>query len=70
VAPFAITCGVSGWLVHTRYFDSETEARAQFEAMKAALARMTEAVKSMDNVQVDDTSLVGRLCQEFVEEFP
>jgi hypothetical protein len=70
VAPFAITCGISGWLVHTRFFDPEAEARSQFDAMKVALARMMEAAKSVDNVHPDDSSLIGRLCQEFVEEFP
>jgi hypothetical protein len=70
LAPYAITCGVSGWLVHTRFFESEAEARSQFDAMKAALAHMTDAVKSVDDVQPNDTSLIGRLCQAFVEEFP
>jgi hypothetical protein len=70
LAPYAVTCGVSGWLVHTRFFESEAEARSQFDAMKAALAHMTDAVKSVDDVQPNDTSLIGRLCQAFVEEFP
>jgi hypothetical protein len=69
-APFAITCGVSGWLVHTCFFESEAEARSQFEAMKVALARLTKAVRSTDDTQANNTSLIGRLCQEFAEEFP
>ena len=69
LAPFAITCGLSGWLVHTRFFEFEAEARSQFDAMKEALARMTEAVRSVDNAQPNDAS-IGRLCQEFVEQFP
>jgi hypothetical protein len=67
LAPFAITCGASGWLVHTRFFESEAEARSQFDAMKVALARL---VRSVDDMQPDDNSLIGQLCQEFVEEFP
>jgi hypothetical protein len=70
LAPFAITCGVTGSLVHTRFFESEAEARSQFNAMKVALARMLEAVKSPNDMQSKDSSLTGRLCQEFVEEFP
>ena len=31
-APFAITCGVYGWLVHTRFFPSETEANAEYDS--------------------------------------
>jgi hypothetical protein len=60
-APFAITCGVSGWMVHTRFFDSEIETRSQYDVMKAALARMIDAT---------DSSQIGRLCQEFIERFP
>jgi len=70
LAPFAITCGVSGSLVHTRFFESEAQARLQFDAMKVALARIAEVVKSADDAQSDDIPLVGRLCQEFVDEFP
>jgi hypothetical protein len=69
-APFAITCGLSGWLVHTRFFELEAEARSQFDAMKVALARISEAVKSVENGQPNDASRIGRLCQEFIEEFP
>jgi hypothetical protein len=31
-APFAITCGVSGWMVHTRFFSIEADVIVQFEA--------------------------------------
>jgi hypothetical protein len=70
LAPFAITCGLSGWLVHTRFFESEAEARSQLDAMKVTLAHITEAVKLVDDAQPRDASLIARLCQEFVEEFP
>ena len=40
VAPFAITCGIYGWMAHTRFFGSETEAQSEFDAMKEALAAM------------------------------
>ena len=33
----ALTCGVSGWLVHRRYFGSEPEALAAWDEMKPAL---------------------------------
>jgi hypothetical protein len=70
LAPFAITCGLPGWLVHTRFFESEAEARSQLDTMKVALARITEAVKLADDAQPKDVSLIGRLCQGLVEEFP
>jgi hypothetical protein len=37
-APFAITCGVYGWMVHTRFFQFEIEANAEYDRMKTALA--------------------------------
>ena len=44
-APFAITCGVYGWLVHTRFFPSETEANAEYDRMKTALAELLDRVR-------------------------
>ncbi len=70
LAPLAITCGISGLFAHTRFFESEAEARLQYGAMKLALARMMEAIRSLDNSQPSDALLIARLCQTFVEEFP
>jgi hypothetical protein len=70
LAPFAITCGVSGWLVHTRFFEKEAEARSQCDTMKVALARMAEMARSLGDVRPSDTAMIGRLCEEFVEKFP
>ena len=43
VAPFAITCGIYGWMLHTRFFSYHDEAEGQYENMKIALATMLEA---------------------------
>jgi hypothetical protein len=45
VAPYAITCGIYGWMLHTRFFASQTEAEAQYDAMKQALAALLEAAE-------------------------
>jgi hypothetical protein len=37
---YAITCGIAGWLVHTRFFGSATEAYAAFEEMRPALVEL------------------------------
>ena len=34
---WAVTCGVSGWMVHTRFFSTEAQARAALEEMRPAL---------------------------------
>jgi hypothetical protein len=70
LAAFAITCGLSGWLVHTRFFESEAEAGTQLDAMKAALTRLADAVKPAVAMTPDGVALLARLCQEFVEQFP
>lgn len=39
IAPFAITCGIYGWMVHTRYFSNEAEAQQEFEKMQVPMVR-------------------------------
>jgi hypothetical protein len=41
-APFSITCGVYGWLVHTRFFAHGWEAERQYVAMKPGLAAIVD----------------------------
>src|SRR5688572_23604628 len=68
IAPFAITCGIFGWMAHTRYFGSQAEADAQFEQMKQELAGLVsflvegEGKKKLGNIS-------SRL-KKFVERFP
>jgi hypothetical protein len=45
VAPFAITCGIYGWMMHTCFFDSEAEAESQYDQMKNSLSALLEAAK-------------------------
>ena len=58
---FAITCGVYGWMVHTRFFASESEAAAAYEEMKPALAEILARLPDDD---------VIRHLNELVERFP
>lgn len=44
-APFAITCGIYGWMMHTRFFASADEAEAQYPLMKNALSALLEAAE-------------------------
>jgi len=66
-APFAITCGLYGWMVHTRFFSHATEAQAQYEQMKHALSDLLKAAaESSDggsNVLIDGVS-------RFVQTYP
>jgi hypothetical protein len=70
-APFAITCGIYGWMVHTRFFGTEAEARDDCAAMKQAL----EAILALNAGIEDQTSapqkedVVGAI-ERFVRNFP
>jgi hypothetical protein len=69
--PFAITCGVYGWMVHTRFFMSEEEARQAFAAMKVELARIAGLIPFEDDP--DRKSKMRLVCEElgrFVDAFP
>lgn len=45
VAPFAITCGIYGWMIHTRFFSSQLEAETQYDLMKTSLSALLEAAE-------------------------
>jgi hypothetical protein len=63
VAPAAITCGVYGWMVHTRYFASVADGDAAAEAMKPALVDLVHRV-------LGDDPLNGDPFRAFVDLFP
>ena len=55
--PWSITCGIYGWMVHTRFFAERSQAMAEVEPMKRAL----ESTMGSDN---DDRF------SDFVARFP
>jgi hypothetical protein len=69
-APYAITCGVYGWMVHTRFFEAEAVAQLEFERMKAELAAIVDAVPVTVDPEAEDTRVVIQRIGEFVENFP
>jgi hypothetical protein len=69
--PFAITCGVYGWMVHTRFLGQEVEARVQFDAMKAALEEIASNIELVQSLPFAEMlSRISPLLQDFVERFP
>jgi hypothetical protein len=69
--PFAITCGVYGWVVHTRFLTTEQEAVGQFELMKKGLEQVLDAIPYKH--EMGDDAKVERarnVCGDFVERFP
>ena len=68
-APFAITCGVYGWMMHTRFFSTKFEAEMQYEAMKSALAMLLEVAQKTAEVDGGRQVLTAGV-SKFVEMFP
>jgi hypothetical protein len=49
IAPFAITCGIYGWMIHTRFFSLENEACSQYDLMRSAISQLLDrASRSSD----------------------
>jgi hypothetical protein len=69
IAPYAITCGIYGHMMHTRFFGSEDEAKPQYEAMKGALAGLLEAADATAEIDGGRQVLLDGI-RKFVETFP
>jgi hypothetical protein len=70
-APFAITCGVYGWMVHTRFFAVETDAATQFEAMKGALSEIIAIIPMADDAELEKKSGgVSEALNLFIQQYP
>ena len=69
LAKYAITCGMYGWFLHTRFLGGEEEARGDFEEMKAELSRMLGLLDSgSDEKQMEHEVLEA--ISNFVDRFP
>jgi hypothetical protein len=70
--PLAVTCGIYGWMVHTRFFATEEEANEAFEAMKAGLARIVDLIPARDDPQANEwwSSVAAEAMHAFINEFP
>jgi hypothetical protein len=66
VAPFAITCGIYGLMMHTRFFENEDEAVAEYDKMKASLSGLVERLGDPGFGQ----SQANEAIQAFVESYP
>ena len=66
--PFAITCGLYGWMVHTRYVSDLPKANAEFEAMRHELEQIVTQIQNTPSS--DLAKKVAQLCEEFVSRYP
>jgi hypothetical protein len=63
--PFAITCGIYGWMVHTRFFADEPTALNAFNEMKDAIASILALL-----AHEQDNDSVSEAIDAFVEKYP
>jgi hypothetical protein len=69
IAPFAISCGIYGWMMHTRFFSSQDEAETQYEVMKRALAALLEAAEKTAEIDGGRQVLMEGVSR-FVDAYP
>ena len=70
VAPYAITCGIYGWMMHTCFLSQEGEAAKQYEEMKSELGDLLERAETLASDDEAQRTLMMEGCEEFVERFP
>jgi hypothetical protein len=69
-APFAITCGVYGWLVHTRFVADEETAQHAVAAMKDALAAIVALIPPEDAPdEAERLAAAAAAAADFAEQF-
>lgn len=65
--PYAITCGVYGWMMHTCFLDDETQARQQLDDMKTDLATLVDMIPISAHEISDEILRAGH---QFVDRYP
>lgn len=69
--PFAITCGIYGWMLHTCFFSGQEEAQDAFHQMKRVLEEIIQLIPDRDDPQMDaKSSVVTEAIKKFIELFP
>ena len=68
-APFAITCGIYGWMFHTRFFSSLPETTVEYERMKAALSDLLASSADRPSTVAESADFLEAI-KEFVRRFP
>ena len=70
-APFAVTCGIYGWMFHTRYFSDKAEASDEYDAMKNELNEILESISAEEeNLDEEAHKEIAEKMERFVEKYP
>ncbi len=69
-APYGITCGVYGWLVHTRFVADDESAQHAVEEMRKALTEIVDLLPSEDDdSDADQYDSITDAVADFGERF-
>ncbi|HEX2674970.1 MAG TPA: hypothetical protein VHM25_29035, partial [Polyangiaceae bacterium] len=70
-APFAITCGIYGWMFHTRFFRARETAERDLADMKNAIGLILMKIPNVDDPELDiKRHEVTEAISAFVDQFP
>jgi len=68
---YSVTCGVVGWLVHSRFFDNEAAAHAAWDEMKPALLELVVQLPTGGAKPLEPaTRAAGAKLGAFMARFP
>ncbi|QSQ15512.1 hypothetical protein [Myxococcus landrumensis] len=65
----AVSCSVTGWLLHHRFFDQAEQALAAFEAMKPALEELRAQLREGGPTSAEEARRGGPLLAAFLARF-
>jgi hypothetical protein len=69
--PCGITCGIYGWMVHTRRFPTLAEAQVAYDEMKPGLAAILDMIPMRADPEVDiKTERAIDAMSKYVDAFP
>ena len=69
--PYAITCGVYGWMVHTRFFEARDDADRAMVDMMRDLDAIVLTIPRNDDPHVDvKVDAVSDAISTFVDQYP
>ncbi|GEN12580.1 hypothetical protein SAMN05443572_103486 [Myxococcus fulvus] len=66
----AVTCAVSGWLLHHRFFDNAEAASEAYDAMKPALEELRTRLREGGPGSPEEARRGGPLLAAFLARFP
>jgi hypothetical protein len=70
-APWTITCGIYDWMVHTRFFSTEEQAREAFDAMKIELGQILHMAEEAADFEPERRlQIVSAAVSRFIDRFP